>query len=341
MKRLNRIPVVILWIYIIGVWNSNALAQDIDFTQYYLNVATSNAAFTGVEDYIDIKAGFRQSWNDFNVKNSSLYLSGYGIISKVNRVTVSNNTLRTSNPLAYKQMLSDEKLRRKHGLGGMVTNKEFGPYQALSINLNYAYHIPVTSKLNLSFGTRLGYGSQQINFTGFTVRDDINDTFYQQLLRSSQGTQNSFIVDFGSLLYSNDFYMGLSTIDFIINDINSDNLTTQTKETRFNLQTAFNLNAGSHLTLNPGVKLSYSKNYDILWAANTRLRYKEVIYIGSAFDSQKKLSLLFGLNLNDRLGLHYSYDQYLSDLKEFNSSMHEIILSASFFKKYGVKSKFW
>jgi len=337
----SRITIPVIGIHLLLLFALQANAQEADYTQYYLNLAGTNPGFTGMEDYLDLKAGFRQGWNDFNTKNNNFYFSAYSSLNKSNRSVASNNTLRTSNPSAYKEIQSYKKLRRKHGVGGMITNRNFGPYKSLTINANYAYHLPVSQKLNLSFGTRLTYGSQTINFTGYTVRDEINDAFYQQLIRANQGTKNSFLVDFGSALYSQRFYLGLSTTNFIYNKISGDNILQETMDTRYQLQTAFNMALGSNLTLNPGMKITYSKDYDLLWAINARVRFKELVYIGSAFDNQKKLSLLFGLTLKNRLSVNYSYDQYLSELKDFNVTMHEFVLGVVVFKKYAAKSKFW
>lgn len=321
--------------------NRPALAQQSEFTQYYLNIPATNAGFTGVEDYLDLKSGFRQGWNDFNIKNNNVYLSAYGILSKKNKSGTTNNTLRTSDPSAYKAIQSSRVLRRKHGLGGMLTNRNFGPYRSVSINANYAYHLPISDRFNLSFGSKLTYDNQRINFNNYTVRDEVNDAFYQQLMRTNQGSQNSFFMDFGSVIYSNRFFIGISTNSIIAKKISGDNLLQESNVVRYNLQTGGNVAMGTNFTLNPGLQVSYSKEYDLLWTVNARLKYKDVIYLGPAFNSEKKLSILFGLMINSRLSINYSYDQYLSELKDFNATMHEVVVGAVLFKKYGVQSKFW
>lgn len=316
-------------------------AQEVDYTQYYLNLPAANAGFTGMEDYLDVKMGFRQGWSDFNTKNNNFYIAAYGILNKAKRSSTINNSLRISNPTLYREIQSDKKLRRKHGLGGMIANRNFGPYQSLSINANYAYHLPVSKTLNLAFGTRVSYANQKINFGNFTVRDEVNDVFYQQLLRANQGIQNLLLADFGSVLYSSRFYFGISTTGLISKPVSGDNLLNEKTDSRINLQTAANLALGNNFTLSPAVKIIHSRDYGLLWTASTRLRYKDIIYLGPGFNSEKKLSLMVGLSAGNRLSINYSYDQYLSDLKDFNATTHEVVIGIALFKKYGVTTKFW
>src|SRR5436190_667091 len=79
------------------------------------------------------------------------------------------------------------------------------------LNASYAYHLPITPRVNMSFGTQVGYSSQRIDFTGYVVRDQVNDTFYQQIMQAGQGNAGSFRMDFGYVLYSSKFYLGLSS----------------------------------------------------------------------------------------------------------------------------------
>lgn len=65
------------------------------------------------------------------------------------------------------------------------------------------------------------------------------------------------------------------------------------------------------------------EGYDLGWAGNVRARYKEVLYVGGSFNQNSQLSMLFGLSINTSINLHYSYDQYLSSLSDFNVSAHE------------------
>lgn len=316
-------------------------AQELDHTQYYLNLPGTNPAFTGIEDYLDTRASFRQGWNDFTVKNNFIYLSAYGTLNSSSRAALTNNTLRTSDPEGFKKIQADKKLLRKHGVGGMVTQRTFGPYTALTLSGNYSYHLPVSRKLTIAFGTKVAYSSQRINPNGLTVRDT-NDDFYKSIRDSNPGNSSSALVDFGYTIYSSSFYLGISSTNMISPNIGGDQLLNLEHEKRFGLQAALtSISLSPDLTLSPGVRVVYAKGYDILWSVNTRVRYKDLLYAGVGYtNSAPKLSLLFGLQLKG-LSVNYAYDKYLSDLNNFNVQVHELVIGASLFNKYSLHSKLW
>ncbi len=316
------------------------LAQEDDYTQYYLNLPAMNAAYTGMDDYLNVNTEVREGWNNSGVENSNLYLSAYGTLNSASRSGRRNNSLRTSNPQVFDEMQSDKKFRRRHGVGGMITSRTVGPYKSFGAFTNYAYHLPLSDKLNLSLGTRLGYTSQRIDFMGLTVRDEINDLFYQSLLQSGQGTQNSFLVDFGTMLYSKKFYFGLSTSNLIVKRFNGDQLFNLNEGVRYRLQSGTVFSLSPTMELSPAISATYQESYDVQWIANLRLRYKNLVSLGTAYTSDSKISILVGLTTTN-LSINYAYDIYTSDLSDFDVHAHEIVLGINLFNKYKLKPRFW
>jgi len=319
---------------------NHAFGQEDDFTQYYLNLPGVNTGFTGMDDFLDLKTGLREGWNNFGVKNNNLYLSAYGALNSASRSGRRNNSLRLSNPQLFDEIQREKKFRRRHGLGGMITNRTVGPYQSFGTYVNYAYHVPVSKKLTLSLGTRAGYMNQRIDFTNLTVRDEINDLFYQSLLQSGQGTQNTVLIDFGTVLYSDKFFLGLSTSNWIAEKLNGDQLFNMNVEPSFRVQTGAVFSFNSEFDLSPGLNATYSDGYDLVWSANMRLRYKDLIYFGTAYGSDAKISLLIGLATNS-LTFNYSYDIYTSEVNNFNVNTHELVMGLTLFNKYKLRPRFW
>lgn len=314
--------------------------QEDDYTQYYLNLPAINAAYTGMDDYFNMNTGVREGWNNFGVENSNLYLSAFGALNSANRSGRRNNSLRTSNPQIFDEIQSDKKFRRRHGVGGMITSRTVGPYKSFGAFANYAYHLPLTARLNVSLGTRLGYTSQRIDFMGLTVRDEVNDLFYQSLLQSQQGTQNSFLVDFGTILYSQKFYFGISTSNLMVERLNGDQLFNLNEGVIYRVHSGAVFALSPTLDISPAVSATYQESYDVQWVANIRLRYKNLISLGSGYTSDSKISILVGLTTTN-LSINYAYDIYTSDLSDFNVNAHELVLGISLFNKYKLKPRFW
>jgi type IX secretion system PorP/SprF family membrane protein len=314
--------------------------QEDDYTQYYINLPAVNAGFTGMDDFLDLKTGLREGWNNFGIKNNNLYLSAFGALNTASRSGRRNNSLRISNPQVFDQIQDDKKFRRRHGLGGMITNRTVGPYQSFGANVNYAYHLPISGKLNISLGTRLGYTHQRLDFTGLVVRDDVNDLFYRSLIESGQGSQNTFLVDFGTVLYSKKFFLGLSTSNFVTERLNGDQLFTLNQEPHYRVQTGMVIVLNPELDLSPGLQATYAEGYELFWAANLRVRYKGLLSVGTAYGSDSRVSLLFGLSTTN-LAINYAYDIYTSEVNNFHVNTHELVLGLTLFNKFKLRPRFW
>ncbi len=325
-------------IFLAGIFPCEA--QENSFTQYYLNLTGINAGFTGIEDYLDLKLGAREGWNNFAVKDNNVYLSMNGALNPSTRSVKRSNSLRVSDPSLFERVKNEKAFRRKHGLGGIISSRSVGPYQSLQINANYAYHLPITKSFNLSLGTKVGYANQRIDFSGLTVRDDINDLFYNQLMQSQQGRQSSFLMDFGSVVYSKYFFVGLSAQNLATSKLGGDQLLASTYQPRYMLQAGTIFSLSPQLSMASGVNAILVKDYDIGWAANTRVLYKQIGFFGLAYQSNSKVSVLLGFTKSN-FEVNYCYDQYLSDLRSFNVSVHELVIGVSLFNKYGARPKFW
>ncbi len=315
-------------------------AQEDDYTQYYLNLPAVNPAFTGLDDFFSLNAGVREGRNSYGIKNDNSYLSFFGALNNGNRAGRRNNALRTSDPTIFESIQHEKKYRRRHGLGGIVTSRRVDPYKSFGAFLNYSYHMPLTPNLSISFGTRIGHTNQRINFTGLQVRDDVNDSFYQSLLTAGQGSQNTFLVDFGTVIYSRKFFLGLSSDNLVAPKLNGDQLFNLNTGVRYRAQVGAFFPLNPEWMLSPGITTIYKEGYDLRWAANLRLKYKDLIYVGSAFEPDLKASLLIGLVTN-KVSIHYAYDMYIGGLNNFDVNTHELVLGLRLFDPYKLKPRFW
>ncbi len=339
MRRFLENGFFLFWLLVtIGVLPMQA--QEFNSTQYYSNLPSINPGFTGIDDHLDLKTSVNQGWNSFDITNNNFYVSAYSALNNSKRVLVKNNTLRISSS-TYGDRQSEKQLRRKHGMGGMLSGRTIGPYRSLAFSYNYAYHIPLSSKFSFSLGTKLALFNQRTNFSGFKVRDEVNDIFYQQLISSGNANQNSLLMDFGAVLYSEKFYVALTSGNLIKGKLSGDDLLNYSEAAQYQLHVAGNFRMGQTVMLNVGSRLALKQGYEATLAINARFRYKEILYFGSAFSSNSQLSLLVGVAFSPNFYLHYSYDQYLSSLNNFNVNAHEVVLGISIFNKTQSHPKFW
>ncbi|MEI9917762.1 MAG: PorP/SprF family type IX secretion system membrane protein [Bacteroidota bacterium] len=320
-----------------------AHAQEVDHTQYFLNLPGINPAFTGIEDFLDARASFRQGWNNFNVKNNYSFASAYGALNNTSRTALTNNTLRFDDESGRFEGRTYRRSTRKHGIGGMLTSRNLGQYTASSASINYAYHLPISNRVKMSFGTQVSYFANRISPEGFTVRDDVHDSFYQQLMASNTGNFSYFAVDFGYTIYSSNFYLGVSSTNLVASRLSGETFAGLGQPLKLNVQAALTrIPIGSNFTLSPGVRVTYVDGSDMIYNVNMRLRYKEALYIGSGYSfPNSRMSLMAGININRQLRVSYAFDKYLSDLNNFNVTVHEIVIGLSLFNRYNSPSLLW
>jgi type IX secretion system PorP/SprF family membrane protein len=312
-------------------------AQEFTSSQYYSNLPIANAAFTGVDDYLDVKASVYQGWNSFDIRNNNFYVSAFSSLNNAKRLAVNNNTLRTS---VSGEENTIKLPSRKHGMGGMLSGRNVGPYRSLTIGYSYAYHLPLSKKINFSFGSKVAYISQRIDFVDSDVRDRFDD-YYLKLKGSGVGNQSSLSVDFGAVAYAKNFYMALSSVNLIKGKISNDNPLKLNEATAYQLHTSIYAPLNEYLVLNSGVRLTLKDGYELGWAFNSRFRYKELIYLGAGFGNNSQLSVLLGLSVKNDFTFHYSYDQYLSSLSDFNVNTHELVIGINLFNKVFAQPKYW
>ena len=162
-------------------------------------------------------------------------------------------------------------------------------------------------------------------------------------MTSSTGNFSYFALDFGYTVYSSKFYVGVSSSNLVSSKINGENFAGIGHPLKINLQTALTrIPLGPNLTLSPGVRITYIDGSDMIYNVNMRLRYKEALYIGSAYSfPNSKMSLIGGISISKQLRVSYAFDKYLSDLNNFNVTVHEIVLGLSLFNRYNRSSLLW
>ncbi|UII19186.1 PorP/SprF family type IX secretion system membrane protein [Fulvivirga ligni] len=307
------------------------------FSQYYYNLPAQNPAFTGMDPFLNVKFGFRQSWNDFANTNNSIFFSADAALGQNSSEVLKHNVLRTS----QQQKGAKKNSRRHHGLGGMVLSQKIGPYELTQLNLNYAYHLPLSSSWNLAMGTRVAYGAFKLDYSDLTVRDEASDAVYQSLVNAGAGQQQNILVDFGVTLYTDKFYMGISSVNLTSAELNSDALEEAAPESSYKANLGWNLTLNRNFDLLPSADITYNDLYGMNWQATARLRYRDLIYLGLSYEQDIRTSLLFGLSFENTYYIHYSYDYFTNDLSDFNKGNHEFAVGILLFNKYAATPKFW
>ena len=329
---------------LILVFSGNVYSQlRRDFSQIYRNAPYFNPAFAGIEDYFELNAGVQQAWSDLDDRQASVFVSAYGRIGNQSPVVYEKNSLRISDPSRYRDIARSRKdVYRKHGIGGRITSMSVGPMIQQHIMMSYAYHLPLDTRVRLSFGTNLSVIRQQIDLMNYTVRNETDDLFFQELIRQGDGASTHFNAGFGALLYGDRFFAGLSARS-IVNSELSNSLQVEALEpvTTYTFMGGMEFDLSPEVIIRPGLKADYSDTYDLQWQPNLSLRWKETLSLGAYYAIDRSLTIALGLQLGDGLRFGYSYDHFQKDLSLINRNNHEITLSFFINNKYSLAAYLW
>jgi type IX secretion system PorP/SprF family membrane protein len=307
--------------------------------QYYINLPARNPAFTGIDNLLDIHLRYRKTSSQLGSNPSNLGFSVFGKFGKAGSGVYRNNSFRVSDPGMYPAESSF--ISRKHGLGLTVNSFKLNGYDRKSVGLNYAYHIPVHARWAVSLGTSVNLLTERFNVDDLTVRDPINDQFYQSVMTNGTGTVGSYSLAFGGALYSENFFVGLGANTIMNSHFSNGNLTPVPAKPEFYLVSGKTMKVNSLLSIQPTVQLSHDDMYGDRIGAGVRVRYKTSVWAGIHYENAQKISYLFGLNIQSKLRVYYAYDQFINDLKELRAGNHEVIIRIPLLNKHSLNTYTW
>ena len=332
-----RLLLTILTLSTFLVINLNAQNQ-LRTSQFFLNAPAVNPAFTGVDDYWELRTGFRQQWAGLDNSPSTIYAGIYGVIKKPDALSFQENSLRISTPSLYAS--EERKKGLRHGVGATVFLDDQVALEQLSAMVNYALHLSISRELNLTLGTSFGYFSREVNPEELTVKQ-IADQTYQNLI--DMGGRQSFLdVNLGLLLYSEKFYAGVAAMPIVHSALaNSDAIEEDDNQINYSLMGGYQFNLNPEWRLQSSGILRYDEINEINYELGIKFRKYDIFWTGLAYNSREYVSILFGAMIKDRLILGYSYDYNYSDQRDIARGNHEVLVGFALFKNRRSKPYAW
>lgn len=322
MKRV----LIIIGLVITGSAISQQMPQ---YSQYLRNQYMVNPGAAGVYDFLDVTIGGRWQWVGFGDEPRTAYLSVTSPLTR-NPKPKYNPALRISNGPVRNPEIKTGKF--KHAVGGQLMADQYGAFRKLQLSGTYAIHMPVSKKMNLSFGTRIGLSNntflrdkaQVLNMVDQTqtYTDDTYNTF-------AADQTSKYILDLGAglYLYSKNLFVGIAA-----DQLTKDMVEFGSGTANFNNQMHFVGTAGykiplnENLSLTPAVLAKLMSPAPVSVEGSLQLEYKEWLWAGVSYRHKDAVIGMLGLNISERFKFGYSYDFSLSRFKDFSGGGHEIVL---------------
>ena len=259
-----------------------------------------NPASAGSNNHFSGQTNYRSQWEGIKDAPRTYILSANGPISKQNM-----------------------------GIGGYMFTDITGPTRRSGFSMSYSYHIKLTPDIKLSLSVNAGilqYGVDGSEIT-FDRPDNIGSSFIENNLVPDAG--------FSFYLYHKDFFFGGSAPQLIRNEITfeeSVGIQQGRLENHFFLMGGYRAEIAEKFELEPSFLLKYINPVPLQYEVTLRGPYDKNYWLGLSYRQDAALTLLIGLTLQESLSLGYSYDFIQSNIANYSTGSHEIMLSVKFNK---------
>ena len=284
-----------LFILIIFLLGFSVFAQQQPlFTQYYVNDMIINPAVSGSKSYNPLTIQTRQQWLGFEGAPLTSNISYHG------------------------------PLNNRSAMGGYLMFDKAAPSMQATLNLNYAYHVPLDyEKVNLSFGlgAKLMYHNLDFNIEDLPIGDDraFSTNSYDKVLGDASS---------GVYLYGQSFYAGFSTVNILQSSFNNEVFGSPYGNIEYR---NYYGTAGYKLRMinddwqfEPSFLIKKIQYQSSITDLTARIFYLEDTWAGLTYRTDGTAIFSFGLGANN-MHISYSYDHTFSGkIMQYTYGTHEL-----------------
>ena len=295
--------------------------QQEQYSLYMMNNFLVNPAEGGTEEFIDLKLGYRTQWVGLEGAPQTGFISGHGAVGK-----------KTSRFEEVKQL-------PYHGVGGIVQTDQIGVWNTLDVKASYSYHLPVSEKLIISFGTFIGV--KQLKYDAASAEFEYDPSSGQGVNNdaafANQGTRYAPDATLGIWAYSDNYYIGVSSFQLFGNTMSFEEYQTgntdvtpqdaQAKLARHYWFTGgYRFGVGEHHHIIPSFVMKVVDAAPPQFDINAKFRYEDKYWLGASYRNLDAIVLLAGITIKKIFDIGYAYDANISNLNSYNTGSHEIMI---------------
>lgn len=298
-----------------------------------------NAAFTGVDEFADLRFGYRYQMAGYgsNAPRFANIVFNYRLRQPTDLVT---NSLRPSKGNTLASTVPARK-RIIHGIGANIFNEKVGLIDRLGGGVSYAFHYPLTKKLRLSAGVTAFLENTQLDVNGIYLGENPDhDPFYDHLMQGST-KHSEFSLRGGILLYSKNFYFGASYFPVATSVISNSDVNFSDPFYQGSVQTGFVLPINGDLIFKPSVLAIIQTNNHVLLDYSIKGYLKNRAWFGLTYRDIKAGVVVLGFDFTKTLSVGYAYEMSMGDFGKFNDGSHDLVLALRLNNYKGLRSYTW
>ena len=310
--------------------------QKPQYTQYVFNNYLLNPAVAGIENYTDVKAGYRSQWTGLQGAPVTSYLTinaplGRNFLEGDATAFPATGGINPSSRLYTQNYMAAEP---HHGIGAQIISDQAGPINQTTIAASYAYHLGLAANLNLAAGVSAGLNHISLNTSLITLENPLDPAI-------SNGNNSQWKPDLsvGVWLYSSNYYFGASVQQLIPQNLyfSTNNSYNQSKTVPQYFATAgVKIFMTDEITFLPSILLKVINPTPITYDINGKFSFSDKFWFGGSYRHKDSFGVLAGVNISSFINVGYSYDITTSALNTVSNGTHEIVIGLLLNNRYKV-----
>lgn len=317
----------ITWVFLFSLATMMANAQYIpNNSQGYQFMSLFNPAFSGIENFDELKLGYRYQWAGFGAGAPKFVNLAFHKRIK-QPLDMTYNSMRVSDFSSANASRLPRGKRMIHSLGANIFQSSVGVINGVGGAVTYAVHYPLTNYTRLAFGVTGLIENRKLDIREVVVRDP--DEFYNYLLRSST-SQTDLNLRVGALVYGERYYFGASYLPMVNIALQSSDLAMEEPFYRASFQGGLSFPLTSDVSLKPSVLGLLQMNNGIVMDYNMKAIIQNKVVAGLSYRSVESVVVLMGFHVNEMFTVTYSYEASVGQFRKFNDGSHELVLTARF-----------
>ncbi len=292
---------IVSMVFLLGVVMTSKAQQLPHYSQFSFNSFVTNPAYAGTKPYYQAKTNNRYQWVGVTDAPRTFVLSANG-------------------PERNKDM----------GYGGLVFNDVTGHTSRLGFYGSYAYNLRIKNDIRVSMGLSLGVLQYKIDGNIIDLHDESDNALgkavYSELVPDA---------DFGILVYSDKWHIGLVAKQLFNYNLSFDKLTRlgfNRLKTHFTMHGGYRYDFDKDWGVEPLFLIHFVEPAPVQVDLGTKVIFRDMIWLGAFWRSDEAVSVMLGYEYAERISFGYSYDIITSELSRVSSGTHELMIGFKFSK---------
>ncbi len=292
---MKKIYLLISALILVGTLQAQQLPL---YSQYMMNRFLINPAITGNVDFIPLRLTARQQWVGIDNAPSTQAISAHTLLGN-----------------------------KKMGVGGYMFADRFGPETKIGIQANYSYILELNSiNSKLSFGLAFKAFQYKLDYTMMTAIDDDDPSL-------NNTAETAFVpdADFGVYLQGERYYAGISATQLIELPItiSGQDIEKNSMIRHYYILGGYKFQVSDKFEIEPSTLLKGTEKTPFQADINVKGIYQQNYWLGVSYRTSNSIIAMIGLKYQGFV-FGYAFDYATSDIQNFQSGTHEIILGYNF-----------